>query len=901
MQTPARPHTFNRYPLFCLAVCFAAGILLAKYIAVESSITILAISVLAVISLAYRKTSIATLLISLAFVAAGVLVFKSEQKINASPERLRNLYDNGSIRSGTPVEIEGVLMRAPELAFEGVFLDVRSVSLYYRGVHRTVSGDVRVFSPTDPSREFSTLNSPLSTLKYGSRIRVVCALELDDEYLNPGVVGYRELLDRAQTDATCSVKSPLLIEHVADEPVFLPLASVHRWRTTLIDEFRTKLEPRAAGVMIASLLGNEHFLDKDTAGVFRDGGTFHILVISGLHITFIGGLLLFVIRRITNRRWVQFVATTSVLWAYTLSVGGDVPVVRAAIMFTIISFSFVIYRQSSLLNSFGLCAIIILLWRPSDLLYPSFQLTFVSVAAIIGCAFPFVTKLREIGEWTPAASKPFPPNVPVWLIRICETLYWRDEAWRFERKRQVWTANITKAPYFGGRIRDLWQKVLRYLFEGLFVSLIVQFWMLPLSVVYFHRISIASVVLNLWVGILIALGSFAAVAGSLSSYFSELMAGGFYAIAGIFNRLMLALPQLVSDNAWASFRLPAYSEGGRAVYVIYFVPVVLLAFAANRWRPFDLRHNSLLADRRIIAILLLSTLTFSLVIAFHPFSTPNPDGRLHVEFLDVGQGDSILVTFPNGRTMLVDGGGQFDYRKGGDEDSDIIEPDRRRIGEAVVSEVLWAKGYSRIDHILATHAHADHMQGLVDVARNFEIATAIFGRTPSKDEDFVELQHLLRQRGVAIETVSRGDVLQFGDIRVEVLHPFQAKDANAASENDDSVVLRIVYGSRAILLTGDIERAAENALLVNGGTLNADIVKVAHHGSRTSSTFQFVAATRARYAIIPVGRNSPFGHPHAEVVERWLAAGVRVFKTGDNGMISVSTNGSDLVIEQFAK
>ncbi len=153
---------------------------------------------------------------------------------------------------------------------------------------------------------------------------------------------------RIGIDATCSVKSDrLLKEHIADESVFLPLAWVYDQRANVIDEFRRNLSPKAAGVMIASLLGNKYFLDKDTADLFRDGGTFHILVISGLHITFIGGLLLLIMRQMTRNRWVQFAVTVCTLWAYTLAVGADLPVVRAAIMFTVLLFGYVIYRHGT--------------------------------------------------------------------------------------------------------------------------------------------------------------------------------------------------------------------------------------------------------------------------------------------------------------------------------------------------------------------------------------------------------------------------------------------------------------------------------------------------------------------------------------------------------------------------
>lgn len=897
MQNSSHKTSFNRNPVFWLAVCFALGVLLAKVVTVEFSIALAVTGALAAIAFAFRKKVIATLFISLAFVSAGSIVFEIEQKINSSPERLRWLYDNGSLQSGTPVEIEGVLNGAPEATFDGAFLNLGSEYLGYKNDERVVAGNVKLFVPTRNSSS-SDSKFEISNLQYGSRIRVACNLEREDEFLNPGVLPRRELVNRQGIDATCAVKSPLLIEHLSDESVFVPLAWVYDRRAKLIDEFRAYLTQRAAGVMIASLLGNKHFLDKDTAELFRDGGTFHILVISGLHITFIGGLLYWIVRRFTRRRMIQFAVTNLVLWAYTLAVGADVPVVRAAVMFTVISFSYVIYRQSGLLNSFGLSCLILLVWRPSDLFNPSFQLTFVSVAAIIACAYPFVTKLREIGAWTPSASAPFPPDVSVWLKRFCETLYWRGHVWEIEQKRHIWTAGIAKAPYFKGKVKELSQTTLRYVFEGLLVSLVVQLWMLPLTVVYFHRVSPASVLLNLWVGILIALESFTAVAAAVAGNSSELLATGFYAIADVLNWLLLTVPALFSDNGWASFRLPAYSGHGSAIYVIYFIPIILLVFALNRWRPFELRKASFLTGRREITAIFSAAILLIAVIVLHPFSAPRADGRLHVEFLDVGQGDAIFVTFPNGQTLLIDGGGRFDYKKRGDE-AEPFEPDTRSIGEGVVSEFLWDRGYSRIDHILATHADADHIQGLTDVAKNFQIGSAVFGRTLMDDPDFVELTQVLQRRGVTTETISRGEILKFGDARVEVLYPFISADENAASDNDNSVVLRIVYGTRVFLLTGDIERAAETALVTNGGTLAADLVKVAHHGSRTSSMQQFIDATGAKYAVISVGRSSPFGHPHADVVERWKLSGATVMTTGTSGMISVSTDGKDLKIAAF--
>jgi competence protein ComEC len=907
---PAPKPKFNRYPVLWLAVSLAAGILTGKVFTIGLVPALAVTVVLACLAIAYRSSVSGTALACLAFVAAGITLYDSEQLRESAPDRIKTLYDSGTFVSGSPVEVEGVLNASPEASVDGSFLSLRTEAITYRGSVRKATGIVRVFVPGPTADLGGDLRSEISDLKYGSRVRVTCSLGREDEFLDPGVQTRREVLDRIGVDATCTVKSRLLVEHTADESVLTPLAWVYDQRSKLIDAFRDDLDQRAAGVMIASLLGNKYFLDKDTADLFREGGTFHILVISGLHITFIGGLLLLFIRQLTKNRWLQFAITGGVLWAYTLAVGADVPVVRASLMFTIFLLGYALYRQGTLLNSLGVCAVVLLAWRPSELFDPSFQLTFVSVAAIVACAYPLIERLRGIGSWTPTPSEPFPPIAPVRLVRFCEMLYWNDAAFRIEQKRSLWTGRIIKSPLFGGKVREWTQKLVRYLFEGLLVSAIVQLWMLPLTIVYFHRVSFAGVLLNLWVGLWIAVESFAAVAGAVSGSVNSLLATGFYSIADAADWVLLLVPRLFADNGWASFRLPAYHGMGAAVYAIYFVPLIVVAMLLTRWQPLTVNFGKAvnavksvsLFQRRAVVTAATALALLVAIIVGHPFSAPRADGRLHIDFLDVGQGDSALVTFPDGTTLLVDGGGRQTYYRDetGDAEPNEFRPDNRTIGEAVVSEVLWYKGYSRIDHILATHADADHIQGLNDVAKNFGVTSALFGRTPLSDPEFAELYTTLRKRGIPVHTVATGDTFNFDDATVEVLYPILTDDPNAPSDNNHSVVVRVVYGSRSFMLTGDIERQAELDLIATGRTLTADLVKVAHHGSRTSSTAEFIAASRPQYAVISVGRRSPFGHPHPDVVERWQSAGSRVMTTGENGMISVSTDGTDLDITRFS-
>src|SRR3989440_9170525 len=180
-------------------------------------------------------------------------------------------------------------------------------------------------------QEFAELD-----LRYGARIRVMTRLERSDSFRNPGVSSFTEYLDRKGYDATGFVKSPLLSERLENTRVDLPLAWLYEWRRNLQAAIDSRFSSETAGVLDAALLGNRYKLSRSTAERFREGGTFHVLVISGLHITFLGGLVLFLMHRVTKRRVWQFAVLATFLWAFTIAVGAGVSVVRAALMFTLV-------------------------------------------------------------------------------------------------------------------------------------------------------------------------------------------------------------------------------------------------------------------------------------------------------------------------------------------------------------------------------------------------------------------------------------------------------------------------------------------------------------------------------------------------------------------------------------
>jgi competence protein ComEC len=910
LTVPHRP-SFNPHPLALLAASFAAGILLARLTSPPLFISLLSSALTTLFALAaFRRSrpALATMFVLLAFASLGASLAGVSLRRGAYGEGLRRLYEEGRIASGDPVEITGVVERAPEFAPDGFYLALGVERLRARGAEWAATGAVELFAPVRDRGARGRYEE--LELRRGARVRVLVALERAEEFRNPGGSSLKEFLERRGLDARGAIKSPLLVERLDDERVALPLVWLEAWRENLRARMSQLFSAETAGVLQAALLGNRYGLSRASAERFRMGGTFHVLVISGLHISFIGGVVLLLMRRLTGRRALQFAVPCIVLWLYTLAVGAESSVVRAALMFTVVALAPVLGRRGATLNALGGAALVLLAWRPAELFDPSFQLTFLSVFGIVALGWPLIERLRAVGTWHPTRATPRPPACPRWFRTLGETLFWSERAWRRELARNVYSYLLFKT---GAAVRlERWhvQALARYAFCAMVVSGSVQLLLLPLFVVYFHRVSLVSVLLNIFVGMLMAASSLGALAAMLLASVSASAAWPLVWLVERMNWLMTHSVDPFARAGVASLRLPEYTGRAAVIYVLYYVPLAVLLAALARWQPLRTEASTVgeagrgRRRRWTRRIAWAGACVCFALIVLHPQSAGRPDGRLRLDLLDVGQGDAALLTFPNGATLLVDAGGRANFRTAAGEvegeTAARFERDTRGIGEAVVSEYLWWRGMARVDYILATHAHADHSNGLNDIARNFRVRAAFLARADEGAAESARLAETLRVERVPVELIGRGDRLKFGAATVDVLWPPRAGEATETlSENNDSLVLRVRYGSRVFLLTGDIERDAEAALVAACDDLHSDVVKVAHHGSRTSSTESFVAAVRPSLAVVSVGLASPFGHPHPEVLERLRAHGAQVLTTGERGTITVSTDGEDLVVRTF--
>ncbi len=283
----AAPHqpAFLPHPLAVLAASFALGVLVARFTSLPFKPVLVCgavCSLAAVYNYAKGLTLSAGLLLALAFCWVGATLMLLEKE-SVTAGRAQRLYADGTIKSGEPVEVTGVLERAPEAAPDGFYLTLGVEKLRFKDEERAVSGRISLFAPVRD--HWAQAGYERLELRYGARVRVMTALQRTDNFRNPGVSPLTEYLERRNLDATGTIKSPQLVERLDDERVFLPLVWLYEWRQRVLAEIDGKFSLSTGGVLKAALLGNRYQLSRDTAERFREGGTFHVLVISGMHIS----------------------------------------------------------------------------------------------------------------------------------------------------------------------------------------------------------------------------------------------------------------------------------------------------------------------------------------------------------------------------------------------------------------------------------------------------------------------------------------------------------------------------------------------------------------------------------------------------------------------------------------
>ena len=264
--------------------------------------------------------------------------------------------------------------------------------------------------------------------------------------------------------------------------------------------------------------------------------------------------------------------------------------------------------------------------------------------------------------------------------------------------------------------------------------------------------------------------------------------------------------------------------------------------------------------------------------AAHEVQNPSPAetaGLLKIHFIDVGQGDAILVQTPAGQNMLVDAG----------ENSQ---------GDVMINYLL-SQGVNRLDIVVGTHPHSDHIGGLDTVINRLPVKSIYMPKATNNTESFRDVLTAVKNQGLKISTAKAGVDLPLDGLNCRFIAP--VKDTYEKL-NNYSAVIRLDYGSQSFLLTGDAEAESEAQMLSSGIALKSTVLKVGHHGSSTSTSTKFLKAVAPQYAIIMLGRDNPYNHPHAQTLTKLNKAGVKIYRTDQNGTIVFTTDGKDMQISQ---
>lgn len=876
-----------RFPLLWIAAALCAGVFLAARAQVSPNVALLGLPLAAALLLAAflfiraRSHRAAWALGLLAWTALGG-VAASLHVLDVPKTRVTHFAVHDTFESKDPLRWRGRLRSDPVHLPWGLRYEIELDEVEAAARAHPITGGLRVsyFRNTQqPERE------PL--LRAGDRVEALVRARAPRNFQNPGAFDARTHLARQGTHLTASLRSLELLQRLESPPPTLAHRSARARGYFLqrIDElFRAR--PDHAAALRAILLGDYSFIDHDLAETFQKTAAYHVLVISGLHVAALAAFVFWLARRARLPLWATSLLTLAVLGSFVAIVEDRPPIERAALMAVLLLAAGLLFRKVALLNTIGAAVLLMIALRPDSLADPSFQLSFLAGAMIGALALPLVERtsaryrdaLAHLTDTT--RDDAHAPRIAQFRLDLRALAAWLAQ--ELPMRLQRWAPGVVAAP----------PRFVFALWDVFLVSTVIQLGMLPLLAHYFHRVSLAGPLANVPAAILSALlvpvGLLALVAATMAPWIASVLA----ACTSLLTSALLGSVSWFGRWEAASYRVPGPPAWLAILFFISIIATswVLLRHASTRRLA---GGRTAAAPRRAFVTIpgVVSLFACTTAIAIFPFGPQIARDHFEMTVLDVGQGDSLFLAFPDGRTMLLDGGGQFGAARAGGFRTGLD------LGEQVVSPYLWSRGLKRIDVVALSHAHLDHLEGLFAVLENFEAGELWVARdVPS--ESFAALLRRAQSKGVRVIHKKRGDAFDFGGVSGLVLWPESVSGAEAAF-NNDSLVLRFEFGEHSFLLPGDIESEVERELFAREDPLSADVLKVSHHGSRTSTTADFALAVVPRVAVMSLSESNPFGHPHAQVLDLLRAMEAHTLRTDRDGAVTISSDGKLLRVSRF--
>jgi competence protein ComEC len=745
-------------------------------------------------------------------------------------------------------------------------IDVETEAIESEGQSRPVRAGVRLTVMERRARapgsgadgiEELTGEAPVPPPTYGTRLRIRAKLHPPRNFRNPGAFDYEGYL----RDNGIGVLGSAQAQHIERLAGFSG-SRIELWRTRVHSSIVAKIHQLwpagEASLMDAMVLGEDSFLRNATRTEFQRSGTYHVLVVSGMNLSILAFAIFWTLRQFRLDPALAAITTVVVSFGYAFVVGVGPPVWRAALMLAIYLGARLLYRERNMLNAIGAAALGVLVANPHALFGASFQLTFLAVFIIAAIGAPILEQ----------TTLPYARGLR--LLRVSSyDLHVAPKVAQFRLDLRMIGGRLAR--FLGNRaglaLPAIFMRIAIGVSELVFMSTLMQAGLALLMAYHFHRATTMGMPANLAVIPLTEVLMPAAAAAVGLGYVSTSLAKPAVWVSSF------ALEGIAGTVHWLG--------GARAADLRVAMPsltMILIAMAVLAMAMIAARRGRVMALGGAAALVCVAA-----CIAFVPSRPHIRAGVMEMTSIDVGQGDSILLVTPEGRTMLVDAGGLPLWMH---SDFDI--------GEQVVSSYLWSRGIDRIDTVVISHPHADHLGGMPAVIANFH-PRELWVSMDQPEGELLPVVAQAQKAGMEISVKKEGDEFDYGGVHFHVLAPGRDQDTGAMRPNDDCLVFTASVGGTAALLEGDAEPVAERRIVAEHP--EAAVLKVAHHGSARATSADLLAALHPRYAVISVGVRNVYGHPRREVLARLQQAGAKTYRTDEEGAVSFYLDGKTVTPE----